>query len=296
MIAGHRDAGRVDLREAGIGEQRAALVGAPDRGGIGVHRVGRQEVGVAVPAGGEQDRVGLEALNRAGHEVARDDAPRASVHDHHVQHLVAREHLHRAGADLPHHRLVGAEQQLLARLAARVERARDLRAAERAIVQQPAVLTRERHALRHALVDDADAHLGQAVDVRLAGPVVAALDRVVEQPRHAVAVVPVVLRGVDPALGRDAVRAARAVLDAEAQDVVARLAQRGRGGSAREAGADDDDGELAAVCRVHELRVELAAIPLLRDRARRDPGIQLPGACRSDARCAVHDRPPMKNR
>ncbi len=40
--------------------------------------------------------------------------------------------------DLPHQRLIGAEQQLLAGLAARVERARDLRAAERAVVEQAA--------------------------------------------------------------------------------------------------------------------------------------------------------------
>ena len=64
---------------------------------------------------------------------------------------------------LPHQRLVGAEQQLLARLAARVERARHLRAAERPVVEQAAVLARERHALRDALVDDVDAHLRQAV-------------------------------------------------------------------------------------------------------------------------------------
>ena len=110
-----------------------------------------------------------------------------------------------------------------------------------------------------------DADLRQAVDVGLAGAVVAALDRVVEQPRDAVAVVPVVLRGVDAALGGDAVRAARAVLDAEAQDVVAQLAQRRRGRRARQARADDDDGELAAVRRVHQLRVEPAAVPLLRE-------------------------------
>ena len=78
------------------------------------------------------------------------------------------EQRHGAGIDLPHHRLVGAEQQLLARLAACVERARYLRAAEGAVVEQAAVLAGEGHALRHHLVDDVDAHLGEAVDVALA--------------------------------------------------------------------------------------------------------------------------------
>ena len=172
--------------------------------------------------------------------------------------------------DLPHHRLVGAEQQLLAGLAARVERARHLRAAERPVVEQAAVLARERHALRDALVDDVDAQLRQPVDVRLARAVVAALDRVVEQPLDAVAVVLVVLRGVDAALRGDAVRAARAVVDAEALDVVAQLAERRGGRRAGQAGADDDDRVLAAVGRVDQLRFEPVAVPLLGERAGRE--------------------------
>ena len=85
-------------------------------------------------------------------------------------------------ADLPLQRLVGAEQQLLAGLAAGVEGARHLGAAEGAVVEQAAVLAGERHALRDALVDDVDRHLGQPVDVGLAGAEVAALDGVVEEP------------------------------------------------------------------------------------------------------------------
>ena len=69
------------------------------------------------------------------------------------------------GADLPLQRLIGAEQQLLAGLAARIERARNLRAAEGAVGQHAAVFARERHALRDALIDDVDADLRQAIDV-----------------------------------------------------------------------------------------------------------------------------------
>ena len=117
--------------------------------------------------------------------------------------------------DLAHQRLVGAEQQLLAGLAARVERARHLRAAEGAVVEQAAVLARERHALRDALVDDVDRDLREPVDVRLARAEVAALDRVVEEPEDAVAVVAVVLGRVDAALGGDRVRAPRRVVERE---------------------------------------------------------------------------------
>ena len=151
-----------------------------------------------------------------------------------------------AGRDLAHHRLVGAEQQLLAGLAARVERARDLRAAERAVVEQPAVLARERHALRGRLVDDLVRHLREPVDVGLARAEVAALDRVVEEPEDRVAVVAVVLGGVDPALRGDRVRAPRRVVEREDVDLVAELGQRRGGGRAGQAGADDDDLEARA--------------------------------------------------
>ena len=57
---------------------------------------------------------------------------------------------------------------LLPGLPARVKRSRNLRAAERAVRQQPAILARERHALRHALIDNVDADLRQPVDIRFA--------------------------------------------------------------------------------------------------------------------------------
>ena len=177
--------------------------------------------------------------------------------------------LDRAEGDLVRERLVGAEQQLLAGLAAGVERARHLRATERAVVEQAAVLAGERHALRDALVDDVDAHLGEPVHVGLAGAEVAALHGVVEEPVDAVAVVRVVLRRVDAALRGDAVRAARRVVEREQLHLVAELAEGRGGGGAGEPAAHDDDLEPALVRRVHQLHVELVLLPLLGDRARR---------------------------
>ena len=190
--------------------------------------------------------------------------------DDEIEHLGARIHRHAALRDLLLERLIRAEQQLLAGLAARVERARHLRAAERAIREQAAVLARERNALRHALVDDVDADLREPVDVRLARAEVAALDRVVEQPIDAVAVVLIVLRGVDAALRGDAVRAARRILEAEALDVVAELAQRRRGRAAGEPRADDDHGVFPLVRRIHQLHLEAVLVPLPLERTRRE--------------------------
>ena len=78
------------------------------------------------------------------------------------------------------------------------------------LASSAAVLARERHALRHALIDDVDADLRQPIDVGFAGAEIAALHRVVEQPVDAVAVVLIILGGVDAALRGDRVRAPRA--------------------------------------------------------------------------------------
>ena len=177
-----RDAGRVDLREARVRERRALPVRAPDRRRVGVAGVRREEEDVGVAARGEHDRVRGVGADLAGEQVARDDPARVAVGDDDVEELRAGVHRHRAGVDLPRERLVGAEQQLLAGLPARVERPRHLGAAEGAVVEQAAVLARERHALRGALVDDVVRDLREPVDVRLARAVVAALDRVVEEP------------------------------------------------------------------------------------------------------------------
>ena len=245
----------------------------PRRGDVAAHRVGREVEDVAVAARGEDDDVGQVRLDGAGDHVAGDDPAGLAVDHDELEHLVTRVRRHGAGRDLALERLVGTDQELLARLASGVEGARDLHATEGAVVEQAAVLTGERDALGDALVDDVGADLGEAVDVRLARAVVAALHGVVEEAVGGVAVLLVVLGGVDAALGGDRVRAARRVLVAEGLHVVAGLAERGRGGAAGQTGADDDHVELAAVGRVDQPVVHLAVGPAVRDRAGRRVGV-----------------------
>jgi hypothetical protein len=129
----------VDLGVAGIAEVGAAPVGAPDRAGVGVLRVGGQVEDVAVAAGGQHHGVRETGGEFAGDEVAGDDPAGPSVDDDEVEHLGAGVHVDVAGVDLPAQGLVGADQQLLAGLAAGVEGALHLHAAERAGVEQAAV-------------------------------------------------------------------------------------------------------------------------------------------------------------
>src|SRR5574344_129240 len=267
MLARDRNAGRVNLRVAGVREESSLLVCLPGRAHVGTLGVGGEVEHVAVTAGGEADRVADVAFEFAGHHVAHHDSAGVTVDDDEILHVAAGEQFDGAARDLAHHGLISADEELLTRLTAGVERAGDLRAAEGAVVEKSAVVTSERDALRDALVDDEVGAFREAVHVRFTRTEVAALHGVVEQAVNGVAVVLVILGGVDTALGRDGVRAARSVLEAEHLDIVAELAEGSRGGSAREAGADDDDRELALVGRVHELEFEFVAGPLFSDRA-----------------------------
>ena len=122
IIAGYRDARRMDLRKARVGEERAALVAAPRGGRVRVLRVRRQVVDVAVSAGREQDGVTVVPLDQTRDEVTRDDPAGLAVDDDQIEHLLPRVHLDLAGGDLLAHCLVGTEEELLAGLSARVER------------------------------------------------------------------------------------------------------------------------------------------------------------------------------
>src|SRR5262245_47112016 len=103
-----------------------------------------------------------------GDQIACHDATRLPVDDDQIEHLGPGEHLDLSRCDLTQERLIRSEQKLLSRLAAGVKRTRYLCATERTVREQAAVLPRERHALRDALVDDVDADLCQPVNVRFA--------------------------------------------------------------------------------------------------------------------------------
>jgi len=156
---------------------------------------------------------------------------------------------------------------LLAGLAAGIERARNLRAAEGAVVEIAAIFARERNALRDAVVDDLVADFGKAVDVGLARAEIAALDGVVEEAIDGVAVVGIVLGGIDAALRGNGVRAARAVGIGEGLDFVAQLGHCRGGGGTGQSSANHDYLVLALVGRVDQLDLELVVRPLFGHRA-----------------------------
>ena len=216
-----------------------------------------------------------EPFDFARHEVAGDDAAGLAVNKHQVEHLMARIAFHRPFGYLPVERRISAEQKLLSRLAAGIEGTRYLRAAERTVGEQPAVVACERHALCDALVDDIVGNFRQTIDIRFTSTVVAALDGVVKEPEDGVVVVLIVLRSVDTALRGDGVRPARRVGDAEYLDIVAEFAQRGSSRRAAEAGTYDDDIEFTLVGRADHLDVGLMLAPFLGNGALRHMGFYL---------------------
>ena len=247
---------------------------SPAGGDVALHRIGGEKEDVAVATGCEHHGVRRVRLHDAGDKVASDNAGAATIDSHHVDEFAAVPQLDGAKPDLARKLLVSAEQQLLAGLPTCVERALQLRAAEAARVQQAAVLAGERHALSNHLVDDVHAHLCEPIHVGFASAEVAALDRVVEQPMHAVAIAAIVLGGVDSALRRDAVRAARRIVERENVDVVTKLGKRGCGRSASQATTNNNHLELALVVGVDQLHVGFVVVPLIRNRTARNLGVQ----------------------
>src|SRR4051794_41973301 len=79
----------MDLREAGIREGGAALMGSPDCRDVAAHRVRGEEVRVAVAACREDHRVGGMGLELAGDEVAGDDSLGDAVDEDEVEELMA---------------------------------------------------------------------------------------------------------------------------------------------------------------------------------------------------------------
>ena len=275
MIAADRNAGRVNLRVARVRERCALLVCAPDRRRVAILGVRAQVEHVAVSTRREHDRIGNVRCDLAGVQIACDDAARMSIHDDDVEHLFVRVHAHRTQTDLTLERLIRAEQQLLTGLTTRVERARYLRATEGTIGEQAAVLTCKRNALRHALIDDVHRHLSEAIDICLTRAKIAALDGVVEQTTHTVAVVLIVLCRVDTALRCDRVRATRRIVIHKRRNLVTQLGHRRRCRRASETGAHDDHVMPTLVGRVHQFHRKLVLIPLRFEGAARNLGVQV---------------------
>ncbi len=127
VVAGLRNARRMDLRIARIAEIGPAPVATPRCGNVRVFGVRREVEYVGIAARAEQHRIARMPFDLARDEVTNDDAARPAVDDDQVEHFAAGKHLDLTGADLPAHGLIGAEKQLLAGLTARIERPRNLR-------------------------------------------------------------------------------------------------------------------------------------------------------------------------
>ena len=85
-----RDTGRVNLRKTRIGEVSALLVALQSCGTVAVHRVGREEICIAVAAGGDHYSMCAEPLKLSGHKIAGDNALGLTVDNHEIKHLVTR--------------------------------------------------------------------------------------------------------------------------------------------------------------------------------------------------------------
>ena len=103
-----------------------------------------------------------------------------------------------------------------------------------AIGEVSAVFAGKGNPLCHTLIDNVATDFSKTMDIGLPGPEITPFDGVVEKPVHAVAVILVVLCGVDPPLSGNGVGSSRAVLIAETLYLIAKLSKgRGSGGTCK---------------------------------------------------------------
>src|SRR5260370_35894068 len=188
----------MDLRKTGIPEEGATAMGSPDGSRVRSLRVGREIENIGIPSRCEHNHIGSVAADLARQEVSRHDSARSAFHNHDIEQLAPDMHCHSSGSDLLLEGLISTQQELLSSLASRVEGPFDLHAAEGPIVQKPAVFSCKRHALSDALIDDVHTDFRQTVDVGFTGAKIATFDRILEKAKNAVAVIPLILRRVDP--------------------------------------------------------------------------------------------------
>src|SRR5258708_9653951 len=145
-------------------------------------------------------------LDLAIHQVPCHNTACSAGDDHKVEQLASNVHCHRTRGYLLLQRLISPEQRLLSGLTWSIKCSLTLYAAKRSRIQKSAIFPGKRHALSNALVNDIEADLGEPIHVGLSGAEVAPLYCVLKQAENAVAVVSIVLSGINPSLGCDRAR------------------------------------------------------------------------------------------
>ena len=198
-------------------------MGLPGSGYIAAHGVGRKIKNITISAAAQQYGMSKMSFQLACDQVARNNTTGLPIDDHHIQHLMPGIHLDIAERHLALQCLISPYQQLLPCLARRVKSTLYLGPTERPVAEQAPVFTSKRHPLRHTLVDNVGAHLRQTMDIGFTRAVVASLYRIVEQTKYAVPVILIIFGGIDPSLGRNAVRPARRVLETKCLYFISQL-------------------------------------------------------------------------
>src|SRR5699024_1273786 len=247
----HRQASRVELDERRGRQVGAGLVGTHDRRGVGVLRQGGHVVHVAVTTGGQDHGVSGVDGELAGDQVAHDQAFAAlltvTFGDDDIDHVVMGEHLDGSEVDLAGQCGCGGQLQLLSGLSTGVVGTGDLHTTEGTGGQGAAVFAGEWCTDGVHVVDDAGGLDGQTPAVGLAAAVVATLDGVFDVAVGGVIVHLLATGGVHATLGGNGVGAATNVVVGERLDVVAEFTECRGGGATGQAGADNQDAELATV-------------------------------------------------
>ena len=105
-----RNGGWMDLREAGVGKQRALAVSSPGSSGVAGHGHGGEEKSIPVPARSEDDSMGCVPLYFSRNKVTGYYSPGTAVDQNEIDHFFTGDRLHLAQLDLPAECGISAQQ------------------------------------------------------------------------------------------------------------------------------------------------------------------------------------------
>ena len=161
-------------------------------------------------------------------QVACDDSSCFAINFDKVEHLMATVHFDFTSTDLPIHRRISSEQQLLTSLSFGIKGARDEYPTKRAVVEQSPIIPCEGNTLSDTLVNDVGRYFCKTIYVGFSRTIIAAFDGIVKQAMNRVAIALVVFSGIYSPLCCDRVCTTWRILKAKRLDVITQFCEGSR--------------------------------------------------------------------
>ena len=173
-------------------------------------------------------------------QVARNDSSCFAINFDKVEHLMTTVHFDFTTTDLPIHRRISSEQQLLTGLSFGIKGARNEYPTKQAVVEQSPIIPGKGNALGYTLVNDIGRYFCKAIYVGFSRTIITPFDGIVKQAVNRVAITLVIFSGVYSPLCRNRVCTTWRILKAKRLNIIAQLGKSSRSRTTSQARTNHD--------------------------------------------------------